>query len=109
MARLTGFRLGFRGGTMHQALEMEIREWIGRYTRNEITLDAFKEWFHPATWEADDLVLAGDVKLAFAELSEHEEDLKDLLRRLAETYSTTIGGEYAICSAETGAEYGLAV
>lgn len=86
--------------------ELMVRSRVLKYADGAITLDQFKEWFFPTTWESDsDLI--GHVKHALAELDQ-EEDLKTLLRSYAEGYTTRveIGDEY-FSPVETGFDSAL--
>lgn len=81
--------------------EVEIRNWLDRYLRREITLREFQRWFVPATWNIDETdndearQLAAYIDLRFAEFSNQhwtEPDLREQLARALEnqTYEVTI-------------------
>jgi len=81
-------------------LDTEIRARLGRYLRGEDTLDAFREWFTPATW---DVGQSGNT--AAVELSNHIHHIiaehvtgaitrgrmNERLRPLRETYIASYG------------------
>ena len=78
---------------------MEIREKLAEFLAGRISLDDFKEWFIPATWDIeqsrDSLVyeLVAEIHLKLGEFSnDHwtEDELRRLLRPLLESYSVTI-------------------
>jgi len=81
-------------------LDAEIRARLGRYLRGEHTLDEFREWFTPATW---DVHLSGNESAAnLAHRIEHviAEYLTENITRgtlntrlcpLQETYVTSYG------------------
>jgi len=78
---------------MSYPLVTEIREHLARYLAGETTLDAFGNWFVPATWNVDrtedreTIDLTYEIILRLAEYSNgdcSEAQLKDLLRPLVE-------------------------
>lgn len=83
-------------------LDLEIRAWLGRYVRGEITLSEFKDWFVPNTWNVhlsgNPLApkIAYEVDALIAEFSDHaftERRLKQRLDRYVEIYRFVYGPE----------------
>lgn len=81
-------------------LDVEIRSRLGRYLRGEDTLDEFREWFIPATWDVHESSNNAAETLAYrvvhligeysaGELSEAR--LRSRLKPLIETYVVSYG------------------
>src|SRR5262249_9658833 len=80
-------------------MEEQIRQWLSRYLKQEISISDFQRWFVSTTWSADDpeerslreIIDAVDLRLA--EYSSHfwsESDLRDQLRLILENQSIEI-------------------
>lgn len=67
----------------------EIREWLERYVKSQVSLEEFEDWFLPATWDdskTDGRVrqLAAEVRLYLAEVDRGDRSEEQLRRALAE-------------------------
>lgn len=81
---------------MKSSAFLTLQEQLRRYIADELTLDAFREWFTPATWEhdstpdADARELGYEIEHRLAEFTHGdwtEQELKLLLRPFAERRS----------------------
>lgn len=81
-------------------LDLEIRAWLARYVRGEITLTEFKDWFVPNTWnvhESGNPLAPGLAYWVDARIDEYvggvfgERRLKSLLDREVDTYRFVYG------------------
>ena len=93
---------------MSAELELDIHNHLVRYLSGEISLDEFRDWFDPATWEVDPVgatsasQLAGEVELRLAEFSNGhltEEDLRAKLRPLVESINSGTSISVTVASA----------
>lgn len=82
------------GGVYNRRMNREIRAWLARYLRSEISLREFQDWFVPATWDVDAAEdaatreLAADVDLRLAEFTNGhltEQQLRSRLSRIPES------------------------
>lgn len=87
---------------MARSLELEIRDRLTQYLRGKSSLQEFKAWFIPATWdvtpESDRAVhdLTTEVHLRLAEFDQQhwtEAELREQLRPLAVYFILTGGRE----------------
>jgi hypothetical protein len=76
-------------------LENEIRDKLGRYLLGKISLEDFKDWFVPASWNVDHsnnqaaINMVYEIELRLAEYSNgywSENELQQLFRPLVENY-----------------------
>lgn len=83
---------------MNSSLYLTIQEKLLRFISGEVTLDAFRDWFTPATWDIDAADMADARELSYeiehrlAEFTHgdwDEQELKLLLRPFAERRSET--------------------
>lgn len=86
---------------MSTQLELAIHNQLVRYLAGEITLDQFRDWFDPATWDVKPagttrlFQLAGEIDLRLAEFTNGhltESELRAELRPLVETVATGSAG-----------------
>lgn len=79
---------------MSAQLEFEVHNKLVRYLAGDITLDQFRDWFDPATWDLNPtgttslFQLAGEIELRLAEFTNGhltESELRSELRPLVET------------------------
>ncbi len=84
---------------MEFRLDVEIRERLAGYLAKQISLDEFKEWFIPATWEVEETGdrlsydLSNEIHLRLAEFSNGhwtDDELRRIFSPLMETYSVNI-------------------
>jgi hypothetical protein len=80
---------------MNPSLDHEIRDKLGSYLLGEFSLEDFKDWFVPVSWDVDHgnnqaaINLVYEIELRLAEYSDgywSEDELKNLLRPLVENY-----------------------
>lgn len=75
-------------------LDLEIRDCIAAYAAEDMTLEAFEDWFLEETWQAQDPVAAdliATVELRIAEFTGgylDEDELRSVLWGLAVGYTT---------------------
>lgn len=83
---------------MKSSLYLTIQEQLRRFVGDELTLDAFRDWFTPATWDIDGsdnedaCELSYEIEHRLAEFTHgdwDEQELKLLLRPFAERRSET--------------------
>ncbi len=81
---------------MSSSLYSTIQEQLRRFVSGEMTLDAFRDWFTPATWDIDNAAFADARDLSYeiehrlAECTHgdwDEQELRLLLRPFAERRS----------------------
>ena len=82
---------------MTVGIDLEIREWLGRYLNRDISLHDFQAWFVPVLWNIEQthnakaIELAGEVELRLAEYTnDHwtEDELRSKLQPLVSLYET---------------------
>ncbi len=80
---------------MNPSLDHEIRDKLGSYLLGEFSLEDFKDWFVPVSWDVDHgnnqaaIKMVYEIELRLAEYSDgywSEDELKNLLRPLVENY-----------------------
>jgi hypothetical protein len=80
---------------MNSSLDLEIRDKLGSYLLGEISLEDFKDWFVPSSWDVDHqnnqaaINMVYEIELRLAEYSNgywSEDELKPLLRPLVADY-----------------------
>lgn len=78
---------------MESSLYLTIQEQLRRFVSGELTLDAFRDWFTPSTWDIDSVnaddarELAYEIEHRLAEFTHgdwDEQELRLLLRPSAE-------------------------
>lgn len=97
------------------ALDLEIRRRVADYLAGAETLEAFRQWFLPATWnieryaDAATVTLVREIDLLLAEF-EHGDwsttELADKLRPLVTRYSFSIGSRVSTESTSTSQSFG---
>lgn len=87
---------------MTREIDLEIRDWLGRYLDEEISLRQFEDWFVPVAWgiprtaNQGTLGLFGEIELRLAEFSNGhwtEPELRAKLEPLATFYKTEVVSE----------------
>ena len=85
--------------------DIEIRDWLNRYLRKDISLREFQRWFVPATWNIDETSnaeakhLAAYIDLRLAELVNHhwtEQEFREQLDRVLENQTYEFRRNYFI-------------
>jgi hypothetical protein len=80
---------------MPASLDLDIREHLARYIAGDDSIDAFRDWFVPATWEVerggDALAaqLAMEIELWLAEMEHGHRSEDDVKRHFAELMTRT--------------------
>jgi hypothetical protein len=81
---------------MKSSLYLTVQEQLRRFVAGELTLDAFRDWFTPATWDVDNASaddareLCYEIEHRLAEFTNgdwDEQELKLLLRPFGERRS----------------------
>jgi hypothetical protein len=82
---------------MTAPIDLEIRDWLGRYLNGDISLHEFEDWFVPVSWRIEQthnakaIELAGEVELRLAEYTNDdvtEDELRSELQPLVSLYET---------------------
>jgi hypothetical protein len=88
---------------MTREIDLEIRDWLGQYLDEAITLSQFEERFVPVAWgiprtaNQRTLGLVGEIELRLAEFSNGhwtEAELRTKLEPLATFYKTEVVAEH---------------